>query len=160
MAPGLSNLYIDEVLRAACGPDYRGVFSSDTIPTELRSADRFSFVTNLSRADEEGTHFVAVVARPSHVLYFDPVGLPCIVPSILEFLNGCRRPHLYSSSPFQDPVASSHCGFYCMLYVMFFDSNFAPGFPIRFHDRPPLTRNDPLCERYIVDMLTGWRRRK
>jgi hypothetical protein len=158
-AAGISNHFIDGVLRSACSPDeYAGVFSADTIPPELADRRRFSFVTNLSRADEEGSHFVCVVGRPQYVLYIDPTGLPCIIDGIRSFLDAAcnsSRSLLYNKSAIQDPVGSSHCGFYCILFVLYFDPAVQVDFELKFQKSPLLLKeNDETCVKYIKRMLS------
>jgi hypothetical protein len=125
---GLSNIYLDRLGRDYAAGTFCGVFSSDTIPPELaKRSTRFSFICNLSRERDEGTHFIAVTCTPRRLCYFDPLGLPCIDASINTFLAACRqgrqprwRQICFSDRTIQHPL-SYFCGFYTLLFVLRFE---------------------------------------
>ena len=115
---GLSNVYIDDILRQKC-KKYLGIFSSNTIPSSLKNVSG-SLIVNLSPAHSWGSHFVTILLLADRVLYVDSLGKKCENPSILQFLISTDRPIFYQSSSMQRPD-SSFCGFYCMLVVTHFE---------------------------------------
>jgi hypothetical protein len=151
---GISNVYIDKILRLYCSQQYKGVFSADTIPQELCNEKTFSLVANLSPANSKGTHFVCLVARKHFLLYIDPTGIPCTVGSIKDFMRKCGRSIFHNSRPVQDPVNSEHCGFYCILFCLYFDPSIANR-PrgLVFHPPPRLKENDKKCVQYITEII-------
>lgn len=111
---GLSNLYIDDILKQAC-KEYLGIFSCDNIPPSLKDRQG-SIVVNLSPSRSLGTHFITILLLPRKVLYIDSLGEKCETAEILQFLTLTDRPIFYQSEPMQK-AQSSYCGFYCMLVV-------------------------------------------
>jgi hypothetical protein len=146
---GVSNHYIESILHPIC-KKFLGVFSADTIPEKLLEQDTFSIVCNLSKAGETGSHFVSIIALRNRVLYIDSLGLPCIVPEICVFLAKLRKP-LYINSKQVQATDSKYCGFYCILFVLYFDKD-VPMIKLQFDDANLLT-NDNLCIEYIKQLL-------
>jgi hypothetical protein len=155
---GISNLYIDKVAARCCGRrHFQGVFSCDTIPAaRLRRKKRFSFVCNLSKVGEVGTHFITVVADAKSVIYIDSYGLPCFNEDIAAFLRGCGRTVWYNSTTIQHPTLSRHCGYYALLFVLFFAGNGSSSskktLQLSFSDHDLLS-NDAKCTRYLSQLI-------
>lgn len=157
---GISNHAIETVLRGTCR-DFRGVFSSNTIPSCLLQHrdrwNRFSIVCNLSEVNEPGTHFVSIIAFPSFVLYLDSLGQPCTVTSIVEFLRQLKKPVFYNTRQIQD-VSSDFCGLYCILFVLHFnhrdDSIDDPSLSTAFKWKTRhLLLNDLICAKKLRELL-------
>ena len=54
--------------------NFLGCFPSDLQPKTRK--ENFSIVFNLSKHDEEGTHFVAIYTNKTELIYFDSFGKP------------------------------------------------------------------------------------
>ena len=144
---GISNRYIESILFPSC-KYFRGVFSANTIPLVLTNCETFSLVCNLSKVEEEGSHFVSILASRSHVLYIDSLGLPCIVKEISSFLQKLDRPVFYNVTPIQ-AVTSKFCGFYCILFILHHGRQ---NVQLKFGSKN-LEENDNLCINYIHQLL-------
>jgi hypothetical protein len=145
---GISNHYIESILHPTC-TKFIGVFSANTLPTKLLEQNTFSIVCNFSKAGETGSHFVSIISLPDRVLYIDSLGLPCPVQEICSFLMQLKKP-LFTNSKQVQASASKFCGFYCILFVLFFDK------PTSLHlqfDDVNLLNNDNLCIKYIQELL-------
>ena len=147
MSRGVTNVFIEEILFDNASHFY-GVFSNDNVNPNLKYLNRFSVVCNLSNGNEDGSHFVAIIALPTYVLYIDSFGLPCVTENLCEFLSTLNKPVYHNSKQIQD-FYSNYCGFYCMLYVLYFDKERL--FTIEFTDN--LKKNDTLCIKYIISMM-------
>jgi hypothetical protein len=146
---GISNHFIEHVLKTYC-IDFYGVFSANTIPVKLLKREKFSIVCNFSKATEPGSHFVTIIALPNRVLYLDSLGLPCAVSEISTFLLRLKKPVFHNRQQIQDG-ASKFCGFYCILFVLYFDGK-KPSFNLSFVTGK-LLANDNLCITYIKRLL-------
>lgn len=144
---GISNHYIDSILRPTC-TGFHGVFSADTIPTNLLRYNQFSIVCNLSKAGEPGSHFISIIVFPNRVLYIDSFGLPCVVQDIINFIRQLKRPIFYNYQQVQD-VSSPFCGFYCILFVLYFTY---VSTTLQF-ERKHLLQNDTICVNKIREIL-------
>ena len=144
---GVSNHFIDSILRPL-HIGFHGVFSANTIPTQLLRCEAFSVICNLSNVNERGSHFVAIIVEPKRVLYLDSLGLPCIVLEINNFLRRLKKPVFYNSRQIQD-FKSKYCGFYCILFVLHFHK---PSIPLMFESED-LVANDLSCIRKITELL-------
>ena len=114
----LTNLYISDVL-SKVSPNFQGVYSSDTIPVKkLRRLKNFCIVVNLSKINQPGTHFVAVLKLGSKaVIYFDPYGLPCFVQDICKFMKSLKVPIVDKKIKLQHDQ-SVYCGFFTILFCI------------------------------------------
>jgi hypothetical protein len=144
---GVSNHFIDSILTPTCA-EYKGTFSSNTIPTQLLQCETFSIVCNLSPAGETGSHFVTIIAQRERVLYLDSLALPCLVSEINNFLQRLKKP-VYSNSQQVQHVKSQFCGFYCILFVLYFNN---PVTKLLFETRD-LHVNDATCVKKIRELL-------
>ena len=147
MVEGISNRFIESVLKPTC-ENFRGVFSADTIPTELLNSNNFSIVCNMSGVNERGSHFVTILVKPDQVFYIDSLGLPPIIPEMYNFLQRLRKPMVFNSKQVQD-FSSKFCGFFCILFVLNF--NF-PSTPLSFQSND-LMLNDVVCVEKIQEIL-------
>ena len=152
---GISNHYINSILKPTC-PNFLGVYSSDNIPLQLlqlQHDDTFFIVCNLSRVRESGSHFITIMCFPQYVLYIDSFGLPCTVKEIQSFLSKLKKQIFYNVQRVQ-AASSSFCGFFCILFVLHFNSLLfatTPA-PIMF-DKENLSANDAICIQKICEIL-------
>ncbi len=114
---GLTNIYVDSVCRNTCAR-FNGVYSCDTLP--LRMFHNESFVVNLSKYSEKGTHFIAIIINDHSVTYFDSYGITCTNEYILRFIRYQCKFIVYSPIRIQGDL-SIHCGFFCIGCVLSFD---------------------------------------
>lgn len=151
---GISNYEIEEFLSKRTS-HFKGVFSSNNIPCALVEKNHFSIICNHAKKGNPGTHFVVVIVFPSQVIYIDSFGKPCKIKGILNFLFSLSRPVYYNSTKIQ-ASSSSFCGFYCMMYVLYFSKIFDKEkvCKIKF-DPVNLKRNDKICINEIKKLTEG-----
>ena len=146
---GISNHDIDSILRPACR-DYVGVYSANNIPQEIKDKSTFYFVCNLSNRGEVGSHFVTVLCFTDYVMYIDSLGLPCTNASISKFLAQLNKPLFFNTTQVQD-FESKYCGYYCILFVLYYSSKNKPC-KLQF-TKGNLLLNDKRCIKYITKLL-------
>lgn len=94
-------------------PYFAGVYPSDAIPAAIPFYP-CCMIWNTDTAEEPGEHWVATfVTDPAYPIgYFDPYGLPPLLPSFLQFLT-LHGSFLYNPITFQG-LLSTDCGYYCL----------------------------------------------
>ena len=145
---GITNVYIKCLLSEYC-PKFGGVYSSNDIPNKLLDESDYGIVVNLSDVGERGSHFIAIVCLPSHVLYIDSYGHECQDRDICGFLSKLNKPVYYNRRQIQS-YDSNFCGFFSMLYVLHYCTRVNVN--LKFSDRD-LLRNDDLCISYLCQYL-------
>lgn len=112
---GLTNLYIERVMKKV-SKIFKGVYSCNTLPN-LKSQKKFSIIVNLSRDDQQGTHWVSIFRNGKILLYYDSLGLPLTNRDINTFL--CTINKEYDYNLFQNQCYDSYnCGFYCLFFCL------------------------------------------
>ena len=150
---GVTNNYIEGFLRPLTN-HFIGVFSADNLPTNLSKTKTFSLICNHDKVGEPGSHFITVVHLGFCIFYIDSLGLPCRIDDITNFLGSFQLPVFYNSRQLQ-AIDSSFCGFYCILYVLYFDKMFESiGFNSKLvFNLDNLALNDKLCIQQIIKMF-------
>ena len=119
---GVTNHFLSFILdKYFVVQDFKGVFSSNNVDCKIASLPKFSIICNLSEYGEYGSHFVTIIAFKDFLFYIDPLGIPCFVQSLCEFLKLCNRKIFYNTKPIQN-INDSYCGLYCLLFVLYYDS--------------------------------------
>jgi hypothetical protein len=163
MDSGISNIYINDVLEKSQLKRFKGVFSCNNIPKHILLYKYFNIICNLDKEGEKGSHFVAIVANPNKILYIDPLGNDCANESLCKFMRRASQPQQQERSrptrkrkihslniAMQHPL-SPFCGFYSMLFMLFYDET-EPPIEIKFSSSN-LENNDKKCIDYIIQLL-------
>jgi hypothetical protein len=106
----MNTAYIERLLRNQ--PNFQGVFSSDTLPTNPRL-----LVCNTDPASKPGEHWIAIyVDKNGRGEYFDSFGRP---PNkhFERYMNSRCSVWTFNKKRLQS-VISGFCGYYCCLYVV------------------------------------------
>ena len=120
---GISNVYIEKIVNPFSNC-YKGTYSSNNLPNNLKSSNHFSIIVNLSSYNEPGTHWVAIYRKDSYLVYFDSLGLPPIVRDVELFLRNIN-PN-YETNVFEyQCFSSAMCGFYVILFVLLMEKGFS-----------------------------------
>lgn len=114
---GLSNIYIDSILRSCSS--YLGIYSSDNIPNNLKKS-LGCLIVNLSPEGTLGSHFITIILEEKRTLYIDSLGRKCQISTLQDFLESTHKEVFYQSRAMQ-LSSSSYCGFYCMLVVTHYE---------------------------------------
>ena len=94
-------------LESSTKAGFQGVFPIDLLPSRQPG----SYVINLDKHDQPGSHWVAVHDDGEKVEYFDSFGVP---PTCRTFLGPTA---VYSTAHIQ-PLMSNACGFYCVYFII------------------------------------------
>ena len=118
---GLSNFFLTDYISPRC-KNFIGVFSVDNLPSN-RLVLPCSLITNLSKSNEVGTHFIAIyISSTNQLFYFDSFGLipPIWNTPLLQFLKPWLEKDQFQtvlSHPIQD-FTSLFCGWYCAAFCL------------------------------------------
>jgi hypothetical protein len=152
---GISNIYIESILRIFDLHLWDGVVSSDEIEFASHLERDFATVVNFSKHNERGTHFVCLFQIGGKLFLFDSLATPdLLLPSTLREVMLAKNGTRMLPAPIQH-ILSEFCGFYsmyCVLWLslpthvrlMFSPTNFS---------QKNLFENDDLCISYIVSMI-------
>ena len=147
---GVSNWFLNAQLARLQVRDFLGTFSLNDIPVE-KITDGSSIIVNLSKAREEGTHFVAIRFSKRSIFFFDSFGLINLVTMekllntlLSDLARQTNRGRLIVElkHTIQD-LRSDFCGFYCLYYVLITDSKYRGG---QYDLKPFYTQRDRLAE--------------
>jgi len=111
---GLTNEYVEKLCKKIIKKNFLGVFPSDVLPQTKK--EFFSVIFNLSRHDERGSHFIAIIKKKNNIIYFDSYGMDCYVDSINQFLHKFNVPISWNKKKIQDDF-SNFCGFFCFYFI-------------------------------------------
>lgn len=140
MEKGLTGDFIDSFLILYGVPNFMGVFSSDTIPVgKCKNRSCYSMIVNMSKQNEQGTHWIAIIVHKNMAIYFDSLSLPNarlykrLIENIFPKLN------IYSVLKNEIPIQSlqsTFCGFYCIYAIIYFSS-----LTLCYHELNPPCKN-------------------
>jgi hypothetical protein len=152
---GLTIGYLEELGKKLSGPQFVGVYPCDILPN-VKNKPVFSVIFNLAKHNQEGTHYVAIVANQRFLTYFDSFGKPCQNVDIKNFIanNKLSRKVLVNTQILQHEN-SNFCGFYCLAFIL---SNIVNNISLNkfvkyFHNKTNLLLNDNLVIKYILDCI-------
>ena len=146
---GITNRYIERLMDNF-KTNFKGVFSSDDIPFFPQL--NVSFICNLSKRNEIGTHFIAVFIDESHIFYFDPFGVECYVQSICKYLQHYNKEIVQSFLSIQHP-SSLHCGYFCIGFILALNDGYSISKYHMIFNLKNLYLNDNIVSDFIVKML-------
>ena len=126
------------------------MFSSDDIPFFPQL--NVSFICNLSKRNELGTHFIAVYINKNYILYFDPFGVECYVQSICKYLQHYNIEIVQSLLSIQHP-SSLHCGYFCIGFILALNNGYNISKYHNIFNHKNLILNDDIVSDFIVKMI-------
>ena len=96
---------------------FRGVFASDTLPIFLERGKTHAIVVNLDEISQPGSHWCAIfITSNGYCVYFDPLGIPPFVPSIVSFIEKNSTHYQWNEMIIQS-LLSYTCGFYVIFFL-------------------------------------------
>lgn len=157
---GLTNLYISNLLKNELKVEnFQDVYSADTVPKTLlhhKDQKTRTCIVNLSKASEEGSHFVALIVGPKSVTVEDSLSLPLDIcsPILYKAIKAAKKRLKYSIDYPIQRLESSFCGFYCIYFVLM---NASKQFSNRNNVQPfiskPVKRNDHIVIKNILNLI-------
>ena len=144
----VSNIYLNNVCKYL--KNYQGTFSCDAINKPNLNINISTYIFNLSKLNEKGTHLVAIQInlKDKKVIYFDSFGLPCTNKDILSFIFSVNNKYVYNSIQIQH-LNSNYCGMYCLAFVMHHDSTSNFSNFLKMFNFSDLIKNDVIVIDYI-----------
>ena len=108
----LTNIEIEKILNKK-KIKINGIFMRD----ELKNFNKKGFyIINLDKSTSTGTHW-CVIYKNDKTFYFDSYGFP---PP--EEIQNIIKPYIFSNKNIQD-INSSSCGYYVILFILYFNKN-------------------------------------
>ncbi len=150
---GITNKDLEKLCYMFFKKDFLGVFPCDVLPTSKKC--NISVIFNLSKHNEAGTHFIAIIKNQKKTIFFDSYGKSCNNESILKYLKQLNLPVEYNKSQIQADT-SSLCGYFCFyfLYNCFLKNKSLPFLIQKFtKNKNHLLKNDTLLLKNISKIL-------
>lgn len=116
MSLGLSNIELEKLAQQVLGKQFLGVYPCDSTPKNSHKKS-FSVIFNLSKHDENGTHFVAILKKNNSIFYFDSFGKNCDNEFILNFINSLSDNYYFNNFQIQTQT-SIFCGIFCLGFLL------------------------------------------
>jgi hypothetical protein len=111
----LTNFEIENILKKRNIKLFNGIFMRDELKKKYFIKKGF-YIINLDKSSGPGTHWCAIY-KNDKTFYYDSYGFP--PPEEIEQII---KPYIYSTKQQQD-IKSTSCGFYVILFIMFFNDN-------------------------------------
>ena len=148
MSVGLTNQYVEKTGGKLLKKNFLGCYPCDLQPTIKTKT--FSVVFNLSKHNEEGSHFVCIYSNKQKITYFDSFGESCFNPLIKKFLckNSKNRKVEYNDTKIQDN-SSNFCGVFCLAFLMSQERQIPIDKFVAMFDSKNLTFNDKISTQFI-----------
>lgn len=151
---GLTNKYVEDLCNLFFKKNretFLGVFPSDVIPKTRKK--EFAIIFNLSKHDEPGSHFIAIVKKIDKILYFDSLGKKCSVQTIKSFIQKFKLPVIFNTKQIQHNL-SNFCGYFCFhfLYHCFYLKQSLPSY-VKLFPFKELKQNDNLLLSFILNFI-------
>jgi len=126
---GISNGYIYNMLKKRLKVRiFEDVFSADTIPASLLQQRGGGgggggkvCIVNLSKADDAGTHFIALHILPEKIVIYDSLhlNLNLFSPALWKHLKRSKKSLVSGMKYPLQTVQSQFCGFYCIYFTLY-----------------------------------------
>jgi hypothetical protein len=111
---GITNRDLEKLCKQFLDKNFLGVYPSDALPQSNKPIQ--SVIFNLSKHDEEGSHFIAILKTPRKIFYFDSFGKDCSNENIKKFILNFNIKIEYNKFQIQNDT-SSLCGYYCFYFL-------------------------------------------
>ena len=147
----VSNIYLNEMAENL--KYFRGTFSCNNIPIVKDNTHHHSYIVNLSKKNDVGSHFIALCITQTKFqktcMYFDSFGVSCDNKYILKYMSNISDNYKYNAFQIQD-FSSLYCGFFALGCVMSYENNCIFKYINMFNENN-LLMNDKNVIKYIVD---------
>jgi hypothetical protein len=110
----LTNFEIENILKKRNIKSFNGIFMRDELD-KIEFKKKGFYVINLDKSTGPGSHW-CVIYKGIKTFYFDSFGFPTA-----EEIEKVIKPYIYSTTQIQD-INSSSCGYYVILFIMYFNS--------------------------------------
>jgi len=141
----LTNLEIENIINKKNIKSFNGIFMRDEL-TNKYFINKGYYIINLDKSTGKGTHW-CVIYKNDKIFYYDSYGFP---PP--EEIEKVIKPYIYSTKQIQD-INSSSCGYYVILFIIFFNDNKNKDDMEIFDDFIKLFNNDYINNELILYKL-------
>lgn len=130
---------------------FLGCFPANIHPKNKRKI--FSLIFNLSKHDEEGTHYIAIFANEKMLMYFDPFGDSCTNKNIKKFIAKHKKNRKFKEVKRKIQSSDSNfCGFFCLAFILSQELKIPVSkFYTMFHN--DLDLNDDVTTEFIISKI-------
>jgi hypothetical protein len=113
---GLTNGQLEKLSKNRLGSKFLGVYPADAKPKINKKKTNVSVIFNLSKHDESGSHYIAILFKQKEILYFDSYGKKLTNKYIKTYLRQFNKPILYHTKKIQHKD-SIFCGLFSLAYL-------------------------------------------
>jgi len=94
---------------------FLGVFAINNFPRKI--ANRHFFICNLSKSDQMGTHWIALLkSEPQTIEIFDPLATK--IDLLKPYINFRGSPTIYYNDGAFQLNTSTTCGMFCIMFII------------------------------------------
>jgi hypothetical protein len=131
---------------------FLGCFPSDLEPETKKT--NFSIVFNLSKHNEEGSHYIAIYTKKDNLIYFDSFGKPMKNVLIKNFVKKHlkHKKFSYNKMKIQDDL-SSFCGIFCLSFLASQEQNFSLKEFLQLFNKKNLTVNNEISIHVLTSFI-------
>jgi len=150
---GLTNEYLTKLGKKLFGKTFLGSFPCDYNP-KITDENKFSIIFNLSKHNEDGTHFVAIFCDMKKLVYFDSFGDS----SKNEYINKFIKKHLINRKYVENKTRiqsceSYFCGLFCICFIGYLFRNKTLNQFLKIFQNKDLLENDQIVTKCIIKMF-------
>lgn len=128
---------------------FLGCFPADIHPKTKRKI--FSLIFNLSKHNEEGTHYIAIFANAKTLMYFDPFGKKCKNKHIKRFIaNNKQTRKIKEVKRTIQSLNSNFCGFFCLAFILSQELKIPLSKFFKMFHNDDLNLNDDVITEFII----------
>lgn len=149
MASGLTIGYLEKIGKKLIGEQFLGVFPCDIHPN-INKRKNYYVVFNLSKHNEEGSHFVAIASKNNNTYYFDPLGDSLSNSDIIRFLGSRNFKDL--KVKIQDD-RSNFCGYFCLCFILSMHNRLTVQEFLSVFDFNNLSKNNMIVTSFIESLI-------
>lgn len=151
--PAVSNIFLSELLNLFTWNEPVGIYSSNNIPPQLKTEEKFTIICNLSRVEQPGTHFVSIIKRGSCILYLDPLASYLDFNGDLSrFIESCECSNIMRLEKPIQHINSWLCGYFCAFFSLLYSKN-VNGVRLERFVEDDIKKNDCICIRNIAQII-------
>ena len=145
MENATSNIFLYDCMKRFSWSCFWGVFSSNDIPTQLHATSEFNIICNLSRKEEQGTHFIALIRKNNVLMYLDPLALYIeLNDDISQFISLCNCSEVIKLTTPVQHWKSWYCGYFCLFFVLYYSDNIVCT-KLKQFENENIRKNDCIC---------------
>jgi hypothetical protein len=146
---GLNNKQVENFGKLMLGDNFLGVYPCDSMP-RINNLENKSVVFNLSKHNEPGSHYIAILFSKDKICYFDSFGKPLRNKHIKGNLKKFKIPIYNHIRPIQSKD-SIFCGFFVLAYLKAI--RILKLQPYEFYNlfnNPPNKKNDEIVKKILL----------